>query len=178
MHSRPKNVVGINVVTTRIRTRALTELGRKFVITCICRIRHASAKSETSGIVPVFGSGILVDRSLVVFISTDKHHLLSCSHTPVFVCLIVQIYPVGGIKVLVIFNLLVETLAPSIRKLAVDITAHAKIQIVSFKARVFMSDFAPYSIIIEAGSEFTINVDCRLVLLRITAQHTHRPNCC
>lgn len=105
-------MIGEHVAVGRRIEEALGHLAAETALAVGGGIGSAGAKLERSDVVPEFRRDVYVDRAAVVLVSANKSHLLSGSHAPVVVQLIVEIYPVGAVKPVVLVLLLIDALSP------------------------------------------------------------------
>ena len=77
--------------------RALAELKHELVIHVVSGICAAHSDPEAWDVAPVLGIDVEVDRSYVIFVSSDAYYLLSGRYAPVLVR-ICKMYPVGRVE--------------------------------------------------------------------------------
>ena len=105
-------MIGEHVAVGRRIEEALGHLAAETALAVGGGIGSAGTKLERSDVVPEFRRDVYVDRAAVVLVSANKSRLLSGSHVPVVVQLIVEIYPVGAVKPVVLVLLLIDALSP------------------------------------------------------------------
>ena len=108
----PVQMIGEHVAVGRRIEEALGHLTAETALAVGGGIGSAGTKLERSDVVPEFRRDVYVDRAAVVLVSAHKSRLLSGSHVPVVVQLIVEIYPVGAVKPVVLVLLLIDALSP------------------------------------------------------------------
>ena len=108
----PMQMIGKHIVAGWHMEQALRYLCRKTAFTVICGIRGTCTKLERRHIVPELRSKIYVYWRTVVLISAYHSHLLTRCKAPISVCLIVNVHPVGSVKLVILVYLLVKSLSP------------------------------------------------------------------